>query len=185
MSNQCVVNRVEEANETIIKHAQVSKVVTRSLPLFRKEGLAAAGPEGHVFVDVKTSLMNFADVMNSHGIDLNDNYLRLLPPFLFGTTRIWNEDCINKFKSTYQRVPNWQEFSVAIQERYGLNAQEERNNCVRELNIITMLPTENIQAFIDCFNSLRRRVVDQVLPDVVICYSIATLYKSISMTSIH
>ncbi|KAI7864874.1 uncharacterized protein EV154DRAFT_584816 [Mucor mucedo] len=155
----------EEANETTIKHAQVSKVVPRNLPLFRWEGLAAAGPEGHVFVDVKTCLMNFVDVMNSHGLDLNDNYLRLLPPLLFGTTRIWHEDYINKFKSAYQRVPNWQEFSVAIQERYGLNAQEERNNCARELNIITMLPTENMEAFIDRFNSLRRRAVDQVLPD--------------------
>ncbi|KAG2192987.1 hypothetical protein INT47_010369 [Mucor saturninus] len=169
MEDLAMINKAclcgEEANETIIKHAQVSKVVPRNLTLFRWEGLAAAGPEGHVFVDVKTCLMNFVDVMNSHGLELNNNYLRLLPPLLFGTTRIWHEDYINKFKSAYQRVPNWQEFSVAIQERYGINAQEERNNCARELSIITMLPTENMEAFIDRFNSLRRGAVDQVLSD--------------------
>ncbi|KAI7889011.1 uncharacterized protein EV154DRAFT_483549 [Mucor mucedo] len=142
-----------------------SLVVPRNLPMFRWEGLPACGPEGHIFVDVKTCLMNFVDVMNSHGLVLDDNYLRVLPPLLFGATRIWFEDYLNKFRPAFQRVPSWQEFSVAIQERYGLNAQEERNNCARELNVIMMLRTENMEAFIDRFNSLRRRAVDQVLPD--------------------
>ncbi|KAG2192539.1 hypothetical protein INT47_011652 [Mucor saturninus] len=142
-----------------------SLVVPKNLPMFRWEGLPACGPEGLVFVDVKTCLMNFVDVMNRHGLILDDNYLHVLPPLLFGDTRIWFKDYLNKFRPAFQRVPSWQEFSVAIQERYGLNAQEERNNCARELNVIMMLKTENIEAFIDRFNSLRRRAVDQVLPD--------------------
>lgn len=31
--------------------------------------------------------------------------------------------------------PTWSIFAAAFQERYGLNAREERNNCAREFNI--------------------------------------------------
>ncbi|KAI7884993.1 uncharacterized protein EV154DRAFT_567822 [Mucor mucedo] len=46
-----------------------------------------------------------------------------------------------------------------------MTSSTERNNCARELNAIVMGRNESLENFIDRFNSLRRRAVDQVLPE--------------------
>ncbi|GAA5802206.1 hypothetical protein HPULCUR_007668 [Helicostylum pulchrum] len=144
--------------------AKLSNVVPRNLPLFQWENQVSV-PGAPVFVDVNTCIMNFTDVMISHNLDLDANYLRVLPPLLAGTIRLWFEDFVTQFRKLYQQDPSWIQFSTAMQDRYGLNVQEERNNCARELNSIMMYEGENLESFIDRFNSLRRRAVDQVLPN--------------------
>ncbi|GAA5817944.1 hypothetical protein MFLAVUS_011524 [Mucor flavus] len=71
--------------------SKLSKVVPRDLPLFQWIGNVTV-PGAHVFVDINTCLMKFTDIMTSHDLDLNSNYLRVLPPLLAGPIRLWFED---------------------------------------------------------------------------------------------
>ncbi|KAI7888274.1 uncharacterized protein EV154DRAFT_398799, partial [Mucor mucedo] len=125
-------------------------------------------PGEHIFEDIKTCLTRFTDVMNCHNLDLDANFLHLLPPQLTTNTHVLFEGYLSKFRCVFQMDPTWLQFSAAFQARYGLNAQEERNNCARELNNISILRGETLESFIDRFNSLRRCVVDQVLPKFVL-----------------
>ncbi|KAG2208999.1 hypothetical protein INT47_011139 [Mucor saturninus] len=154
------------AGDTILA-SKISSVVPRNLPKFCWEGHNHV--EGApVFIDIKTCLRNFTDVLRSYNIDFDANYLRIMPPQLSDPARGWFEDYLTTFRKVKQADPTWHEFVVAFQERYGLNAQEERNNSARELNNITMLRGETLDDFIDRFNNLRRRAVGQILPDSVL-----------------
>ena len=158
---------VEASASSTITGVKVSKVVPRGLPIFQWEGQVSV-PTAPVFVDINTCIMNFTDVMNCHGLDLDENYLRVLPPLLAGTIRLWFQDFVHKFSQVYQQDPTWLQFATALQERYGLNAKEERNHCAQQLNEISMGAAESLENFIDRFNSLRRRAVDQVLPSSIL-----------------
>ncbi|KAG2193534.1 hypothetical protein INT47_009585 [Mucor saturninus] len=163
-------NCLEAMKDTVKDTIQVSKrssVVPVKLPMFCWEGHDNI-PGEHIFEDIKTCLTRFTDVMNCHNLDLDANFLRLLPPQLTSNTRVWFEGYLTKFRTVFQVDPTWARFSAAFQARYGLNAQEERNNCARELNNISMLRGESLESFIDRFNSLRRRAVDQILPKSVL-----------------
>ncbi|KAG2210722.1 hypothetical protein INT45_013566, partial [Circinella minor] len=158
---------MKDTMKDTIQASKVSSVVPAKLPMFCWEGHDNI-PGEHIFEDIKTCLTRFTDVMNCHNLDLDANFLRLLPAQLTSNTRVWFEGYLSKFRSAYQTNPTWLQFSAAFQARYGLNAQEERNNCARELNNISMFRGESLESFIDRFNSLRRRAVDQVLPKSVL-----------------
>ncbi|GAA5817945.1 hypothetical protein MFLAVUS_011525 [Mucor flavus] len=72
---------------------------------------------------------------------------------------IWDNPLRVEFAKLYQRDPLWLEFTSAFRFRYGINAEEERNNCAE------MKANETLDLFIDRFNDLRRRSVEQVLPN--------------------
>ncbi|CAM0138732.1 unnamed protein product, partial [Umbelopsis sp. WA50703] len=155
---------IQATADNTLAAAKLSNVVPRNLPLFQWENQVSV-PGAPVFVDINTCIMNFTDVMRSHNLDLDANYLRVLPPLLAGTIRLWFQDFLTQFRELYQKDPSWLQFSTTMQERYGLNVQEERNRCARELNAIIMDEGESLESFIDRFNNLRRRAVDQVLPN--------------------
>ncbi|KAI9345980.1 hypothetical protein BD770DRAFT_446842 [Pilaira anomala] len=94
----------------------VSKVVPRGLPIFQWEGQVSL-PSAPVFVDINTCIMNFTDIMKCYGLDLDENYLRVLPPLLAGTIRLWFQDFIFKFKQIYQQDPTWLQFATALTPR--------------------------------------------------------------------
>ncbi|KAG1486634.1 hypothetical protein G6F53_013924 [Rhizopus delemar] len=56
-------------------------VVPPNLPLMQWKG-AVFDPSAPVSVDVKHCLKKFQDVMFAHGLDLDQHWLRLLPPCL-------------------------------------------------------------------------------------------------------
>lgn len=165
-----------------------STFVPKNLPLFQWEGQVIDAKLGQVFADIKLCLQNFEDVMVSNGLDLDSNFLRVVPPLLSQSTRTWYTGHLANFQKTKQRDPTWAEFSADIIARYGINIYEERANCARELDSISMNPEESIESFIDRFNSLRRRAVDHVLPDSILLdkFGLALpsgLYKEICLAT--
>ena len=142
-------------------------IVPRDMPLFQWEG-QVFNRSRQVFADIKACIQNFEDIMISHCLSIDANYLRLLPTLLSPTARIWFDDFVTTFRSTTAALPTWSDFSIAIIARYGVNSHEERVNSARELNQISMHPGESIENFIDRFNTLRRRAVDQVLPNSIL-----------------
>ncbi|KAG2206572.1 hypothetical protein INT47_008589, partial [Mucor saturninus] len=127
---------IKDTMKDTIQSSRKSSIVPVKLPMFCWEGHDNI-PGEHIFEDIKTCLTRFTDVMNCHNLDLDANFLRLLPPQLTSNTRVWFEGYLSKFRSVFQMDPTWSQFSAAFQARYGLNAQEERNNCARELNNIS------------------------------------------------
>ena len=80
---------------------QKSHVVPRNLPMFCWEGHDNI-PGVHVFEDINTCIRNFVDVMNCHGLDLDNNFLRVIPACLSGTTRTWFEEYLSTHRKMKQ-----------------------------------------------------------------------------------
>ncbi|KAI8062069.1 hypothetical protein BDF21DRAFT_467193 [Thamnidium elegans] len=150
--------------ETFVSRAPTA--IVPKLCLFQWEGqVFNRAPGNQVFADIKACIQHFEDIMNSHCLDLDTNYLRLLPPLLSPTARIWYDDFLHNYRTAHVASPTWINFTTAFIARYGLNIHEERAKSARELTTIKMLGGESIENFIDRFNTLRRRAVDQVLPN--------------------
>lgn len=145
-----------------------TSLVPRDLQPFQWEGHVHARDRGTVFVDIDECLQYFQDIVVRSRLDIDYNFVRLLPPLLSTTTRIWFTDYLTGIQNTYQRQPTWSEFCVAIKQRYGLNIIQERKNAAKAISTISMLPGETIEQFIDRFNSLRRRANNQVLSDALL-----------------
>ncbi|GAA5817749.1 hypothetical protein MFLAVUS_011301 [Mucor flavus] len=144
--------------------SKLSKVVPRDLPLFQWIGNVTV-PGAHVFVDINTCLMKFTDIMMSHDLDLNSNYLRVLPPLLAGPIRLWFEDFRVEFAKLYQRDPLWLEFTSAFRFRYGINAEEERNNCAMELDKAEMKTNETLEKCFKCnkfYGNYRKKQISKM-----------------------
>lgn len=147
--------------------AKVSTTVPTNLPLSQWESQVFK-ESAEVFVDIQACLTKFEDIMGAHLLDMDANFARVIPPLLSATARTWYEHFITTFKNSHQKSPSWQEFKVAFKERYGYNVHEERLNCARQLTNITMNTGESNEEFIERFNELRPRAVDQVMPNAIL-----------------
>lgn len=160
------------AGASDMSETSVSKTTSATVPklsLFQWEGQIfnrAAGNQ--IFPDLKACIQHFEDIMTSHCLNLDNNFVRLLPPLLSPTARIWYDGFLSNYRMAHAATPTWKEVATAFTARYGLNIHEERANCARELSVIKMLPDESIENFIDRFNTLRHRAVDQVLPNSIL-----------------
>ncbi|GAA5816885.1 hypothetical protein MFLAVUS_010419 [Mucor flavus] len=121
--------------ETYVSRAPTT--IVPKLCLFQWEGQVFDRTSGHqVFADLKACIQHFEDIMNSHCLDLDNNYLRLLPPLLSPTARIWYDDFLTNYRTAHAASPSWNDFTTGFTARYGLNVHEERARCARELTKI-------------------------------------------------
>ncbi|KAI9330384.1 hypothetical protein BD770DRAFT_449543 [Pilaira anomala] len=150
-------------DNTTITH---STVCPHNLPFFQWEN-DVFEKSSTVFIDVTACLQKFEDVMFSYRLNFNTNFLRLVPPMLSTSQRLWYD----QFLSQYDMVrlpPTWSEFKTAITSRYGRTIDEDRADCAVQLVNIFMLKGESLDNFIERLNGLRRRTVDQTLPSSVL-----------------
>ncbi|KAI8967658.1 hypothetical protein BDB01DRAFT_840352 [Pilobolus umbonatus] len=142
-----------------------SSVVPNNLPLFQWEGCASV-PTAPVFGDVAACLQKFQDIMFCHNLNYDTNFLCLIPACLT-TQRSWFDVFLSGFDLS-RRPPTWSEFKRAMTEHYGLTVDEDRTVAGVELTDISMNRHKTYDAFIDRFNGLRRRAVDQCPPNSVL-----------------
>ncbi|KAL0582250.1 hypothetical protein ABG067_007907, partial [Albugo candida] len=145
---------------------QQSNVCPRNLPLFQWEN-AIFDHSASVCVDVSACLRKFEDVLLAHGLDLDADFLRLVPQLLSDSQRTWYEQFVVQY-DVKVAPPTWADFKTAITSRYGRTVDEDRAACAVELVNIVMNNGESLVNFIDRFNDLRRRAVDQVSPSSVL-----------------
>ncbi|KAI7884992.1 uncharacterized protein EV154DRAFT_485321 [Mucor mucedo] len=112
---QVELQELTKADEPTMKIEGLKKshVVPRNLPAFCWKGHNNI-PGVHVLEDINTCIRNFMDVMNCHGLDLNSNYLRVIPACLSGTTRTWFEEYLSDFRCKGLGDPTWNNFAVAF-----------------------------------------------------------------------
>ncbi|CAO3622152.1 unnamed protein product [Mucor hiemalis] len=111
---------------------------------------------------VPQCLQYFQDVVVSHCLDIGANHVRLLPPLLSPSVRMWFTGFSAKHRQLYQRDPTWVEFYVAIKTKFGHNVDEMRTQSAKEILNITMMPTESLDTFLQRLNSLRRKAGPEV-----------------------
>ncbi|KAG1531550.1 hypothetical protein G6F51_013479 [Rhizopus arrhizus] len=104
-------------------------VVPPNLPLMQWKG-AVFDPSAPVSVDVKHCLKKFQDVMFAHGLDLDQHWLRLLPPCLSSSQRTWLDEYQEK-----EDVHTWSQFKKAFTGHYGVGSAEEKATSTTESKI--------------------------------------------------
>lgn len=144
-----------------------SNVVPPNLPLFQWEG-HCFNSKAPIFVDVTACLQKFEDVMFSHNLDYDTNFKRLVPACLSTSQRTWYEQYLASLGETRLTSVTWVMFKLAITDHYGLTVDEDRSSAAVALIDIEMAKNESIDSFIDRFNNLRRRAVDQCPPASVL-----------------
>ncbi|KAI8966917.1 hypothetical protein BDB01DRAFT_857440 [Pilobolus umbonatus] len=160
-----LVGTLDEVNASNNRTVKQSNVVPNNLPLFQWDGCVSI-PSAPVFSDVAACLQKFQDIMFCHNLDYNTNFLRLIPACLT-SQRPWFDVFVSGYDMV-NRAPTWSEFKVAMTEHYGLTVDEDRTAAGVELTEISMNRQETYDAFIDRFNGLRRRAVDQCPPNSVL-----------------
>lgn len=158
-----VVSKIPVDRDAPIRY---SSVVPSTLPIFQWEGNVVER-NAPVFVDITACIVKFEDVMFAHRLDFDTNFLRLLPQVLTSAQRRWYDKFLVDF-DLQKKPPTWEQFKVAITARFGKTIDEDRAACALALVNIRMNKSESIEAFIDRFNDLRRRAVDQCLPEPVL-----------------
>ncbi|KAL0582277.1 hypothetical protein ABG067_007869, partial [Albugo candida] len=142
-------------------------IVPRNLQPFQWEG-QVHDSRAPVAVDLDECLSNFTDILGSYGMNIDQDFARLLPPLFGYTVKSWFKAFLSSHRAAYQREPTFEEFSRAIKDQYGLNIYQERSKAVLELGEISMHRNESIEAFISRFNLLRRKAGDRVMHDSVL-----------------
>ena len=99
--------------------------------------------------------------MFGHGLNFDFNYRRLVPPMLSASQRTWYSQFVDGHARD-SAPPSWSFFKTAFTDRYGRTVSEERIACALQLIRINMFPNESLDSFIDRFNDLRRRAMDEV-----------------------
>src|SRR6478609_8439987 len=151
-------------------------VVPPNLPLMQWKG-AVFDPSAPVSVDVKHCLKKFQDVMFSHGLDLDQHWLRLLPPCLSSSQRTWLDEYQEK-----EDVHTWSQFKKAFTSHYGVGSAEEKATSTTELLRISMAAAETVDQYVERFNNLRRLAQIQDRCVLTRCFLIglqADIYKKV------
>ena len=149
--------------------AKQATIVPRNLPLFQwiNNVFDHTVPSGTIPLDILSCLERFEDVLYSHGLDFDYNYRRLAPPMMSPTQRTW----YSQFKALYKDAnypPSWEMFTNAFTKRFGRAASEERANCSIQLIHIEMHAGESLDSFIDRFNDLMRRSMNECLSSAML-----------------
>lgn len=106
--------------------------------------------------------------MFAHSLDFDGNFMRLLPPCLSATIRLWYDQFLNGFHIP-SRPPTWNEFKFAMTSRYGVTIDDERDAAGGQLVYgLRMEPGESFVTFVDRYNGLRRQAVDQLPPSGIL-----------------
>ena len=142
-------------------------VVPSNLPLFQWEG-HVFNAKAPIYVDVTACLQKFEDVMFSHNLNYDTNFKRLIPACLSTSQRTWYDQYLSSLGELRFQTLTWSMFKTAITEHYGLTVDEDRSSAAVALTDIEMARNESIDVFIDRFNNLRRRAVDQCPPASVL-----------------
>ncbi|KAG1576859.1 hypothetical protein G6F48_013018 [Rhizopus delemar] len=151
-------------------------VVPPNLPLMQWKG-AVFDPSAPVSVDVKHCLKKFQDVMFAHGLDLDQHWLRLLPPCLSSSQRTWLDEYQEK-----EDVHTWSQFKKAFTGHYGVGSAEEKATSTTELLRISMTAAETVDQYVERFNNLRRLAQIQDRCVLTRCFLIglqADIYKKV------
>ncbi|CAO0800620.1 unnamed protein product [Mucor circinelloides] len=140
------------ANGGMVAATGSSTVVPTGLPLFQWPGFIRDAKR-ESFADIEECLRRFEDVLNSHGLDFDSNWLRLLPRCLGHDLRDW----LNEFVQVNGSVVSWSFFKDAIVSRYGVPKEQLRFARIREFLNCVKLETESVDAFLERFKSLKVR----------------------------
>ena len=150
-----------------VHKAVISNVVPFNLPLFQWEG-HVFNAKAPIFVDVAACLQKFEDVMFAHNLDYDANFKRLIPACLSSSQRTWYDQYLSSLGEHRFQSLTWVMFKLAVTDHYGLTVDEDRSSAAVALIDIEMLKNESIDSFVDRFNNLRRRAVDQCPPASVL-----------------
>jgi len=140
------------ANGGMAAATGLSTVVPNGLPLFQWPGFIRDAKR-ESFADIEECLRRFEDVLNSHGLDFDSNWLRLLPRCLGHDLRDW----LNEFVQVNGSVVSWSFLKDAIVSRYGVPKEQLRFARIREFLNCVKLETESVDAFLERFKSLKVR----------------------------
>ncbi|KAG1002543.1 hypothetical protein G6F27_011867 [Rhizopus arrhizus] len=135
-------------------------VVPPNLPLMQWKG-AVFDPSAPVSVDVKHCLKKFQDVMFAHGLDLDQHWLRFLPPCLSSSQRTWFDE---------------------YQEKEDVHTWSQKATSTTELLRISMTAAETVDQYVERFNNLRRLAQIQDRCVLTRCFLIglqADIYKKV------
>ena len=129
-----------------------TNIVPNGLPLFQWPGFVR-DDKREIFADIEECLRRFEDVLNSHSLDCDYNWYRLLPRCLGQDSRDW----LNEFvKADGNDVP-WHTLKGAITVRYGVPKEQLRFGRIREFLACTKAEQESIDTFLERFKRLRAK----------------------------
>jgi hypothetical protein len=169
---------IEKANAASLKYVQatvdptapikVSSICPSNLPHLQWVG-EVHEPSAHVFPDAAACLTRFQNVMYAHRLDFDTNYDRLILSQMSHIQLTWyNVEFQQNARAAGISVPTWTMFKNEFLARFGTTVDEDRADCALQLVNIKLTKGESLFSFIDRFNDLRRRAVDQCLPAPVL-----------------
>jgi transposase InsO family protein len=165
---------IEKSNADSVKYARavvdpkapikVSSVCPNNMPYLQWVG-EVHEPNAHIFIDAAACLTRFQNVMYAHRLDFDTNYERLVLSQMSQAQLTWYEvEFHQNARAAGIASPTWLMFKNEFLSRFGTTVDEDRAACARSLVDIKLAKGESLFAFIDRFNDLRRRAVDQCLP---------------------
>ena len=135
-----------------VSPAGVNTVVPNGLPLFQWSGFIRDSKR-ESFADIEECLQRFEDVLNSHGLEYDAHWFRLLPRCLGHDLRDW----LNEFVQANGSAVSWSVLKDAIVGRYGIPKEQLRFSRIREFLSCSKLESESVDAFLERFKSLKAR----------------------------
>jgi len=149
---------------SVSSRGQGSFLVPAGLPLFQWEGMVVDNTRT-VYADMYACVLRFEDNLQSHGLDFDVHWSRLLPCCLGPDLREWLNEYV---KLTVGESLTWEVVKAAMVLCFGVPKEQLHLPRVRELFLnVVKLPSESVDAFLERFKKLQ--VKAEVYDNYVVC----------------
>ncbi|KAK4519471.1 uncharacterized protein ATC70_009707 [Mucor velutinosus] len=103
-----------------------------------------------VYPTMDACLQQFQDVLESRGVSIEANWKRIIKPKMSTGMSAWTREIIQKYPEI-----TWGQFKSKLKVKYSPSEAEERKAALNKLKTLKLDNCDNLEDFIDRFNSLK------------------------------